>query len=176
MLFGKPEESGGLPPYLELLLLELSEMLLPYLPCTLHEALFNPCRMTEDGTLGQPRARQIILNRYMPGEGISPHVDLVNRFDDGIIGVSLGSGCVMDFEQTNPGSENKHHALYLPPGGILILTGEARYEWTHGIARRTEDRIYSHVQRQGEVLKRGLRLSITFRWLLPGAHIVGVEG
>ncbi|GAX81427.1 hypothetical protein CEUSTIGMA_g8857.t1 [Chlamydomonas eustigma] len=39
---------------------------------------------------------QIIVNRYLPGEGIKPHVDLM-RFQDGIVSVSLGGPAVMMF-------------------------------------------------------------------------------
>lgn len=53
-------------------------------------------------------ARQVILNQYLPGEGISPHVDLLGRYRDGISGISLGSGCVMRFKNVGPpSSENR---------------------------------------------------------------------
>lgn len=45
------------------------------------------------------RQRQFILNLYKAGQGITPHVDLPDRYDDGIIGICLGSGCVMEFEK-----------------------------------------------------------------------------
>jgi hypothetical protein len=179
MLFGKPDGSdSGLPPYLELLLLELSELLQSHLPHNIHRAIFNPCKYESRGVSGQPRARQVILNRYAPGEGITPHVDLLNRFDDGILGLSLGSGCVMDFEHVDDTDKDqdtdpRQWGLYLPPGSILVLTGEARYEWKHGIAKRTKDLVFDDQQITRETLRRGTRMSLTFRWLLPDAHIVG---
>ena len=183
MLFGKPDElNSGLPPYLELFILELSEVLLQHLPHTVHRMLFDPRKYDSKEVPGQLRARQVILNRYSPGEGITPHVDLLNRFDDGILGVSLGSGCVMDFELVDKDEKGAkldevHHdywGLYLPPDSILVLTGDARYAWTHGIARRIDDQVISN---EGivETLRRGTRISLTFRWLLPDAHIVGKE-
>jgi len=184
MLFGKADSSGStsLPPYLELLLLEASEMLLPHLPPGIHQTVFEPCKTLKDGTQGEPRARQAILNHYSPGEGITPHVDLLGRFDDGILGISLGSGCAMDFERVEDDADKLQlsgqnaWSLYLPVGSLLVLTGDARYKWTHGIAKRTEDTVFQEEEEGGsKVLRRGTRMSLTFRWLLPNAHVVGEE-
>jgi len=179
MLFGKPAPLGtSLPPYLEMLLLEVSEMLLPLLPPSVHRTIFEPRKEMPNGTLEEPRARQVILNRYCPGEGITPHVDLLGRFDDGILGVSLGSGCVMDFERVEdheegPATGQNAWSLYLPIGSLLVLTGDARYKWTHGIAKRRTDCLANGKDGGTRVLQRGTRMSLTFRWLLPDAHIVG---
>jgi hypothetical protein len=70
------------------------------------------------------------------------------------------------------------YEVWLPSRSVLVLTGEARYEWTHGIARRVRDKV--EVEEDGEDdgggwrwLERGVRVSVTFRWLLPGADVVG---
>ncbi|KAH7887422.1 hypothetical protein F5I97DRAFT_1804752 [Phlebopus sp. FC_14] len=173
----------GLPLFLILLLHSLSTILKPWLPDDLHRSLFPP--------RGSPsRARQAILNLYRPGEGISSHVDLLNRFDDGIIGVSLGSGCVMTFEracasgaagdvgQSRDGTEleRKRWDVYLPERSVLVLSKDARYTWTHGIPGRAHDLVESEDGSEEPcLLERGTRLSITFRWLLPGADVVGGE-
>jgi hypothetical protein len=112
---------------------------------------------------------------------------LLDRYDDGIVGVSFISGCVMRFgkpDQTlhrdlhqDPGYTN----LYLPPRSIIALVGDARYKWTHGIPSRRLDLAHDDPQpesaHEGELksswLDRQLRLSVTFRWLLPGADTVG---
>jgi hypothetical protein len=47
--------------------------------------------------------------------------------------------------------------LHLPARSLLILTGEARYEWQHGIAPRRSDKI------DGRMVPRGRRVSLTFR-------------
>ncbi|KAJ7682939.1 hypothetical protein B0H17DRAFT_860928, partial [Mycena rosella] len=154
MLFGVAAASGcapssGLPPLLSALLSTISTLLAPALPPAVHALLF-PAAPT--------RARQAILNLYRPGEGITPHVDLPARFGDGIVGVSLGSG--------EAGAEPVR--LFLPARSVLVLSGAARYEWTHGIEERMADRVAG-----AGVVERGVRLSITFRWLLPGADVVG---
>ncbi|GLB34271.1 putative 2OG-Fe(II) oxygenase superfamily protein [Lyophyllum shimeji] len=189
MLFGRfiapPSPGGaeapsttGLPPILRELLLTLQEMLRPVLPPKTHALLF-PSTPT--------RARQAILNLYQPGEGISPHVDLLGRFGDGIIGVSLGSGCVMQFAkarraQEAKGAEGESEAwdVYLPQRSVIVLSEDARYGWTHGIGKHTRDYVALPDAGVGDTtagrwIDRGVRLSITFRWLLPGADVVGEE-
>jgi hypothetical protein len=96
MFFGRAGSEGGesmtFPPFLGMLLAATSELLRhPTLPRETHAMLFPPLQE------GVPRARQAIVNLYHPGEGITPHVDLLNRFGDGIVGVSLGSGTSMRF-------------------------------------------------------------------------------
>lgn len=164
----------GLPPILIQLLHQLSVLLQPWIPPDLHDHLF-PSKGAP------PRARQAILNLYHPGEGITPHVDLLNRFDDGIIGVTLCGSCVMSFEVDNAiqcSEECKDTAkkwdLYLPERCVLVMSKDARYNWTHGIRTRTHDLVEGEDENHGpSLIKRGIRLSVTFRWLLPGADIVG---
>lgn len=190
-------------------------------------------------------SRQMIINLYQPGQGLSSHVDLPHRFGDGIILCSFGSGTVMEFERegkardqepkgkdneeqdssetghqtkknkskkilnhtTNDEEEHSHKkrtenshpekkALYLSPLSVLILKKEARYEWKHGISSRSHDWVLDEItsrdgHREGgnldsdggndwksraSLLERdGMRLSITIRWMLPGADVVGTE-
>ncbi|GIL48411.1 hypothetical protein Vafri_4560 [Volvox africanus] len=49
----------------------------------------------------EPSFDQAIVNLYRPGEGIAPHVDLA-RFQDGIVGVSIGGPVVMHFTRCGP--------------------------------------------------------------------------
>ena len=191
MLFGRAgHESGSLsvfPPFLSELLAAASALLLrhPTLPRETHAMLFPPTTPHEHGHEDVPRAaRQAIINLYRPGEGIAPHVDLLRRFGDGIVGVSLGDGGVpMRFaraaEPREKSEEDGHgedgeYDVWLPSRSVLVLTGEARYEWTHGIAPRVRDKVEDEVGGSGwHWRERGVRVSITFRWLLPGADIVG---
>ncbi|KAH7868446.1 uncharacterized protein C8R40DRAFT_1134779 [Lentinula edodes] len=229
--------SNGLPPPLLALLDKISDLIRPpLLSSKTHELLFPSFALhtgtgrsehsapstlqIETHSKQTKQARQAILNLYAPGEGISPHVDLLRRFGDGIIGVSLCGGCVMRFERIreegieevaervslqsrsdSPSSSvdsvflsnSNVHELYLPPNSIIVLSGEARYKWTHGIERRTGDWVSygdevnvgdgegvpqvtpndSNLGVKVEWIPRTTRLSITFRWLLPGADIVG---
>jgi len=192
MLFGRapsiaPSSSssgpGGIPTVLLSLLSQLSALLLPILPPHTHAILF-PVTPT--------MARQVIVNLYRPGEGISAHVDLLQRYGDGIVGVSLGSGCVMRFckvltegtsSQVESGDSKKDAwDLFLDRNSVLVLSEDARYHWTHEIGSRTEDYVSygdgdddDEARRGGRWIKRGLRISVTFRWLLPGADVVGTK-
>ncbi len=95
---------------------------------------------------------QAIVNEYLPGQGISAHIDCVPCFDDMIASLSLGSGTVMQF--TN-GQEK--HDLYLEPCSLIILSGPARYKWAHAIPARKSDVV------DGFKIERGRRISLTFR-------------
>ncbi|KAI9261470.1 hypothetical protein BDA99DRAFT_560345 [Phascolomyces articulosus] len=101
-----------------------------------------------------PLFDQAIINLYHKGKGIKSHIDLL-RFDDGILVVSLLSSCVMIMQK-----EDHKVPLLLRPGDVLTLSGEARYEWEHGIEEQMRDYI------DGEWIERGTRVSITLRKLL----------
>jgi 2-oxoglutarate-Fe(II)-dependent oxygenase superfamily protein len=188
MLFGRAGHDSGsssaFPPFLNELLVATSELLgqHPTLPRETHAMLFPSAPHV-------PRARQAIINLYRPGEGIAPHVDLLRRFGDGIVGVSLGGGGVaMRFARAETretstggdgGGDGGEYEVWLPSRSVLVLAGEARYEWTHGITPCLRDKV-EVIAGAGEGdasgwqwLERGIRVSVTFRWLLPGADVVG---
>jgi alkylated DNA repair dioxygenase AlkB len=89
-----------------------------------------------------PLFNQIIINSYHPGEGIKAHVDL-KRFEDGIAVCSFGGPAIMNFTccpDTGRGSspdaqgvENHSHQVLLRSGDLLLMYGEARWKWRHGI-------------------------------------------
>jgi hypothetical protein len=198
MLFGRAGHDSGtssaFPLFLNELLEATSELLAqhPALPRETHAMLFPPAPHEHGAGVGAgdrdgnvPRARQAIINLYRPGEGISPHVDLLRRFGDGIVGVSLGDGGVAmrfaraeaEAEARDTGDEDDEYEVWLPSRSVLVLTEEARYKWTHGIAPRLRDKVEvaaAGEERDGWMWQeRGVRVSVTFRWLLPGADIVG---
>lgn len=88
---------------------------------------------------------QVIINEYLPGQGISPHIDCIPCFGEVICSLSLFSSYVMDF------IKDKKISMLLEPKSLLILSGSSRYDWKHGIAARKTD-IYNNS-----------RISITFR-------------
>ena len=97
---------------------------------------------------------QVIANEYLPGQGISAHVDCVPCFDDTIVSVSLLSRCEMVFRHRPSGATR---AIILEPCSALVLTGAARYEWTHEIPARKSDIV------EGRKVLRSRRISLTFR-------------
>lgn len=95
---------------------------------------------------------QAIVNEYLPGQGISAHVDCVPCFDNRIASLSLGSGTVMQFTNAKRKEE-----IYLEPCSLIVLSGEARYQWTHAIPSRKSDMV------NGFKIQRDRRVSLTFR-------------
>ena len=96
---------------------------------------------------------QAIINEYLPGQGIAPHID---RDCSGplVATVSLGSAVNMDFCCDSTGDE---YVQRLAPGSLVLLYGDARSKWRHGIAKRQSDTW------NGQRTKRQRRVSITFR-------------
>ena len=94
---------------------------------------------------------QVIVNEYEPGQGISAHIDHVKNFSDIIVSLSLGSACEMVFCE----KKNKENILkqILQRKSLVVLSEDARYNFTHTIPARKSD--YS--------VKRVRRISLTFR-------------
>ena len=98
---------------------------------------------------------QAIINEYLPGQGIAPHIDR-DCFGPVVATVSLGSAVNMDLRC---GSTGEEYVQRLAPRSLVLLHGEARSGWLHGIAKRLSDPWH------GQVIKRQRRVSITFRVL-----------
>ncbi|XP_003219355.1 alkylated DNA repair protein alkB homolog 8 isoform X1 [Anolis carolinensis] len=117
---------------------------------------------------------QLTINQYEPGQGIPPHIDTHSAFEDEIISLSLGAGIVMDFKHP----DGQAAAVMLPQRSLLVMSGESRYLWTHGITPRKFDIVQaSQEQKLGTVTadigdltlnKRGTRTSFTFRKVRRG--------
>jgi alkylated DNA repair dioxygenase AlkB len=108
---------------------------------------------------------QVIINEYLPGQGISPHIDQSRIFGKQIVSISLGSPCVMIFNKrcnqnqmeimANPLNE---YSVLLERCSAVILDGESRYNWLHSIPARKTDSI------NGKRILRERRVSLTFRY------------
>jgi alkylated DNA repair dioxygenase AlkB len=112
---------------------------------------FIRCRLA-DRKITPRLVNQIGVNEYCPGQGIAQHVDY---FGGTVVSLTLGSGCIMDF--THPVDHDKTVSIWLPRRSIVVLTGEARTTWRHGIKGRLKDIV------NGRVVKRDRRVSLTFR-------------
>jgi alkylated DNA repair dioxygenase AlkB len=111
-------------------------------------------RMLEDG-ITDMAFDQMLVNEYLPGQGIALHRDYAS-YDRTVASLSLLSAYVMDFRHHATGRKEN---LLLERRSLLILTDEARLDWQHGLAHRKTDRWH------GMALPRGRRLSVTFRTL-----------
>lgn len=118
-------------------------------------------RLFEDAGCGEHEFDQITINRYLPGQGIPPHIDTHSVFEDTILSLSLGSACVMDLKR---GKEKI--SIVLPGRSLLVMSGESRYAWSHGICPRHNDTTQN--ENGSAIQKRGIRTSFTFRKVRTG--------
>jgi alkylated DNA repair dioxygenase AlkB len=109
-------------------------------------------RVHEEGWL-ERMPDNCVVNEYVPGQGIGMHEDLP-AFGASVAIVSLGAPYLMDLRRGDERVE-----IDLAPRSLLVLGGEARSEWKHGIAARRFDRIGDYKR------PRARRVSITFRYL-----------
>lgn len=100
-------------------------------------------------------ADQVIVNEYLPGQGISAHIDCEPCFHKTIASLSLNSGCIMDFMDKNDRTNKK--PLWLAPRSLVVLSDNARYNWLHSIPPRKTDEFEGHKH------ERKRRVSLTFR-------------
>ena len=92
-----------------------------------------------------PNFDQVIINEYLTGQGITPHIDCIPCFGDTICSLSLLEPCEMILE-----NGDVKYSIILEPRSLLIFQGEARYKWKHSIP-----------QRKSNIKNR--RVSISFR-------------
>ncbi len=108
---------------------------------------------------------QVIINEYLPGEGIRPHKDS-DYFENQICGVNLGSGCVMRFTKAKEtiDFEVQRRSLY-------VMQDDARKKWKHSIPPKKKDTI------EGELKLRDRRVSITYRKVKESkVHPINLDG
>lgn len=110
-------------------------------------------RLEYDGLISET-PDQCAINEYLPGQGIATHVDCIPCFGDTVLALSLGSFCVMEFSHI---ACPMKIPVLLQPRSLLIMTGQARYKWRHGIPARKTDRY------EGFHFPRSRRVSVTFR-------------
>lgn len=75
----------------------------------------------------------------------------------------------MEFRQPNSSTTNDemnsaHKSLLVPRRSLMIMSGESRYGWTHGITPRKID-VFHNAAGHLTTMQRSTRVSFTFRWL-----------
>jgi alkylated DNA repair dioxygenase AlkB len=110
---------------------------------------------------------QVIINEYVPGEGLKPHKDRA-YYENQICGVNLGSGCIMRFIR---GKNEEIIDVEIPRRSVYVMQDDARKKWKHGIPPRKKDNI------DGNIKHRERRVSITYRKVKPKkVHLINPEG
>ena len=95
---------------------------------------------------------QVIVNEYMPGQGISQHIDDVKQFGDWIISISLGSAVNINFTKGDIVER-----VYVEGGSLYEMKDDARYKWKHSIDSVKSDNVINNI------INRTRRISVTFR-------------
>lgn len=98
---------------------------------------------------------QVIINEYLPGQGIRAHVDNPQHFGPTVISLSLGSKALMRF--TALADSTLTREVLLEPGSLVVMSGESRYRWRHEIPAQLVDSF------EGKEHTRGRRVSVTLR-------------
>ncbi|TGO59547.1 hypothetical protein BCON_0043g00040 [Botryotinia convoluta] len=139
---------------------------------------------------------QFTVQYYPPGTGIPPHVDTHSAFGEYLYSLSLGSPVPMGFKRCGVNEERKMRRpkrslgegvangrrekaeedgeekweVWLRERSLLVMRGEARYGFAHGIRGRKFD---EDVDGGGESVKRRRegRWSITMRSVKRGAEM-----
>jgi alkylated DNA repair protein alkB family protein 8 len=108
-------------------------------------------------TKGSINLDQCIVNEYYRDQCIGKHIDSPTAFGDTIISLSLGESTNFSFTHKET---QKVVELELPVRSLLILTGEARYDWQHAIPKRKTYTIDGRKVNKSDDYRR---ISLTFR-------------
>lgn len=104
---------------------------------------------------------QVIVNEYCCNQGIAAHIDAEGSFDEYVATISLLETWGMVFRHRD--SEEKVE-VPLERRSVAILSGDARYKWTHEIPKRDSEPVVGQDGKyKPEKKKRGRRISLTFR-------------
>ncbi len=93
---------------------------------------------------------QVIVNEYIGKQGIGKHIDCAPCFEDGVATISLLESWEMIFREGRRACVPK----LLEHRSVAIMTGDARYRWSHEIPARSKE---------PSGLQRHRRVSVTFR-------------
>ena len=106
---------------------------------------------------------QVIVNEYVGEQGIRSHIDRESSFGDGIVMISLLESWEMIFREKRDIKNARKVPHLLERRSAAIMTGDARYLWTHEIPSR------KYEPSEGGKIMRGRRISLTFRKVLVEA-------
>ena len=112
---------------------------------------FKLVNQDENASNNNYQFNQCIVNNYQSSQGISKHID--TKLYGSVIGCyTAGSGATMTFKKNKEKID-----LYVKPNSLYIMSGDARYKWTHEMVARKSDMV------DDTRIPRSRRVSITFR-------------
>lgn len=121
-------------------------------------------------------ANHVLVNEYLPGQGIMPHTDGPIFFPT-ISTISCSSHTILEFTEQNldgssPINRNIICKLLIEPRSLLILKHDLYQKYLHSISETTEDVIDESIEnlencknkyKIGDTLQRDTRVSLTIR-------------
>jgi alkylated DNA repair protein alkB family protein 6 len=128
----------------------------------------------ENGFPQENRPNHVLINEYLPGQGIMAHTD-GPAFFPMVSTVSLGSHTFLDFYEPIDDNEVKSKtdryigSMLLQPRSLILIKDEAYKVCLHGIEERDTDIIHGKIFNRpsnlsiGTELKRSTRISLTIR-------------
>ncbi|KAG5674435.1 hypothetical protein PVAND_004406 [Polypedilum vanderplanki] len=131
-------------------------------------------RINDLNIFKEHKANHILLNEYLPGQGILPHCD-GPLFYPIISTISLGSHTVLEFNKQQNDDDSykivKEFKLFIAPRSLLILKDNLYKDYMHGISEITEDNlddptlknVVTKISESSNVLARSTRYSLTIR-------------
>lgn len=143
-----------------------------------------------EGVFGQVKANHVLVNEYLPGQGIMAHTD-GPLFHPIICTISCGSHTILRFHENdtyedantmispNHNNDSIHKnrklvcQLLIEPRSLLILKDDMYNNYLHSIANKTHDIIAPNLanleqcdelkNRVGGTMERDRRISLTIR-------------
>lgn len=109
---------------------------------------------------------QLIVNEYVRDQGIGRHIDREPDFADDIAMISLLESWEMVFRKK--GNNKIKHNVVLDNRSVAVMSGPARYQWTHEIPSRKSEPGPKLPDGTRPRVLRNRRLSLTFRKVLKG--------
>ncbi|CAD5218267.1 unnamed protein product [Bursaphelenchus okinawaensis] len=130
----------------------------------------------ENGFPCNNRPNHVLINEYLPGQGIMPHTD-GPAFFPLVSTISLGSATYLDFynvieqgqENPSPIAERFFGTMLLQPRSLVLINSEAYSTHLHGIAERPVDVVHDKIFNRPPGLQlqeshpRQTRISLTIR-------------
>lgn len=123
------------------------------------------------------KANHVLVNEYLPGEGIMPHLD-GPLFYPTITTLSCGSHTVLEFQEPRESDDVEGKLerrlvtkILVQPRSLLILKDSMYEKYLHSIDEINEDTIDDEIAnlssdgsiKKGDVLARAKRISLTIR-------------
>lgn len=113
-------------------------------------------RLFEEG-LTTVTSDHVLINEYLPGQGIAAHIDEMPHPDCQVVTISLLDCYPMEFVHI---AEGHKFESWLARRSVAVMSGPSRTDWTHEIVKRKADMVPGGGRRV-----RGRRVSITYRTL-----------